>query len=327
MFTKRQTGALLKIPELKEWTINRGLSLDEVGVYYYKFFVRPITNYVDIKDAVLCDCAAGLGWLSFAFLLCGGKAAVLVEPNEVKYRIAQQIVEIVGVRDKCTFFDSLLQEIALPDKSIDVFASIETLEHVGLANIGECLKKINRLTRRLVIVTAPNRLFPIDSHDTRLPFAHWLPKPLRRTYISAFGKRDTDLNEYPVPWTLFKNLKDFRPISKALVFNNVDAWRRAYPLLIPYQRRGYRSRPPRSQDIMLSFLSQLLGRYSFVATWNLSSVWLAKNEPAVSHLATSSAGLDDPSSRLRGFAGPVCRSAAGSFMPTDAVGRSHRSRD
>jgi hypothetical protein len=218
MITREQRAALLKIPELKEWTVRRGFSLDQVAIYYNKFFVSPMTDCVDIGQSVLCDCAAGLGWLSFAFLLRGGKAAVLVEPDGVKFRIIQEIAEIVGVTDKCTFLNSFLQDIALADKSVDIFASIETLEHVRAANIEECVKKINDLTRRLVIVTAPNRLFPIDSHDTRLPFAHWLPKPLRRIYVSAFGKVDTDLNDYPAPWTLFANLKDFRPISRALVF-------------------------------------------------------------------------------------------------------------
>lgn len=275
MPTNEQRNMLLEIPELREMATTK--PLQQVIEHYDKFFITPMRNHIDIGEAVLCDCAAGLGWLSFAFLLGGGKAAVLVEPNGVRMHIARGISDILGVADKCTFFDCYMQDIPLPDNSVDVFASIETLEHVGAGNIDKCIRKINSLTRKLVIVTAPNRLFPIDSHDTRLPFAHWLPKTLRRAYCSAFGQDDIPLNHYPGPWNLLANLKSFRPISKALVFENTDAWRRAYPLLIPYQYGGYRSRPPRSQEIVLSFLSTVLGRYSFVATWNLSSMWIAKS--------------------------------------------------
>lgn len=277
MISEEQIDKILEIPEILEWITLRRFALDQVVEYYDKFFIAPMRNRLDISQAVLCDCAAGLGWLSFAFLLRGGKAAVLVEPDDVKFRIAQEVGDILGVADKCTFLDCYMQDIPLADKSVDVFASIETLEHVGAENINRCLKKINCLTRRLVIVTAPNRLFPIDGHDTRLPFAHWLPKTLRKAYCSAFGKGDIGLNKYPGPWNVLANLSAFRPVSKALVFEDVGAWRRAYPLLIPYPNGGYRARPPRSQDIVLSSLSAVLGRYSFVATWNLSSMWVAKS--------------------------------------------------
>jgi hypothetical protein len=279
MISKEQINMLLEIPEL--WEMATVRPLDQVIEYYDKFFITPMKNYVDIDEAVLCDCSAGLGWLSFAFLLRGGKAAVLVEPDKVKIHIAREIGDILGVADKCTFLDCYMQDIPLADNSVDIFASIETLEHVGAVNIDKCIRKMNSLTRTLVIVTAPNRLFPIDSHDTRLPFAHWLPRTLRRAYCSAFGKRiDLRLNHYPGPWNVLANLKNFRPISKALVFEDISAWRRAYPLLIPYQNGGYRSRPPRSQEIVLSLLSAVLGRYSFVATWNLSSMWMAKRNEA-----------------------------------------------
>jgi len=39
---------------------------------------------------------------------------------------------------------------------------------------------------RHVFVTTPNRFFPIEVH-TLLPFAHWLPTPLREQAIRSRG--------------------------------------------------------------------------------------------------------------------------------------------
>ena len=38
----------------------------------------------------------------------------------------------------------------------------------------------------LFIIITPNRFYPIDFH-TKLPFLHWLPKPLHRLILKILG--------------------------------------------------------------------------------------------------------------------------------------------
>lgn len=306
MISQREIDAMLEIPELRAFYELRRYPFDEVLRYYDKFFVAPAAKHIDMSQSTLCDCGTGLGWLSFAFLLRGGKAAMLVDADETTITLARKIGVLLGLADRCTFHCCTMQDIPLPDKSVDVFTSVETLEHVGASNIAACVDKINRVTRRLIIITAPNWLFPIDHHTTRLPFVHWLPKPLRGKFSRAALKRNEefrakflhlydelsdkahikldphglDIAEPPKPWTLFAGLKDFRPISKALTFDNVDGWKAAFPVLIPYGGHGLETGPPRSQEIILSTLSTLLGRWSFFLNWNLSAMWLARSTKA-----------------------------------------------
>jgi len=73
--------------------------------------------------------------------------------------------------------------LPFPDQSFDVVHCSAVWEHVGNANnqkklLTECL----RVTRRGLMLTTPNRWFPIEFH-CQLPFLHWLPKSVFRHLI------------------------------------------------------------------------------------------------------------------------------------------------
>jgi SAM-dependent methyltransferase len=75
-----------------------------------------------------------------------------------------------------TYVQGDATQLPFADKSFDVFFSNAVIEHVGgperqQAFVDEAL----RVARR-VMITTPNRWFPIEVH-TRLPFVHWLPDP------------------------------------------------------------------------------------------------------------------------------------------------------
>lgn len=301
MLSEQQITDLLQIPELKIWYELRRYPFDDVLRYFDKFFVTPASRHLDLSTSTLCDSGCGVGWLSFAFLLRGGKAAVLVDADAAQLGLARKIADVLQLADRCTFHCCRLQDIPLADKSVDLFTSVETLEHVGAGNVAACVDKINRVTRRVVIVTAPNWLFPIDNHTTGRPFVHWLPRRLRDRFNAAamvehqefrekFRKMegqtgsnadappsgDIEAAEPPKPWTLAAHLTDFRPVSTALTFPSVADWKAAFPVLFPYPGQGRRTHPSRTQSLILSVLSPALGRWSFFLNWNLSALWLAR---------------------------------------------------
>ena len=62
------------------------------------------------------------------------------------------------------------------------------LEHVGSeTDRRRFVSEINRVADR-ALLTTPNRWFPVDSH-TKLPFLHYLPKPLFDWMLERLGKR------------------------------------------------------------------------------------------------------------------------------------------
>ncbi|MFC4347826.1 class I SAM-dependent methyltransferase [Kordiimonas lipolytica] len=233
-----------QVVELQNNREHNSLKIAETLRYMAAMYVKPLRDHVHIEDAVLCDCAAGFGWLAFAYLLSGGKHAILVEPHAGKLEASRKLAAVLGVADRCEFRNDLLQDLSLADKSVDVFASIETLEHVGRKNIRAAVANIARVTRRVVLLTAPNQLSPLVSHDAGVPFSHWLPIGWRRPFCRMLGVSHSEYHHFPAPWHLGGLRKDFRPSASALVFRDFRAWRDHYPIYSPYAGGRWKMAPP-----------------------------------------------------------------------------------
>lgn len=72
------------------------------------------------------------------------------------------------------------------DDEFDIGFSSAVIEHVGTREQQRMfLSELVRVSRR-AFLTTPNRWFPVELH-TRLPFLHWLPRPLHRRALRALG--------------------------------------------------------------------------------------------------------------------------------------------
>jgi ubiquinone/menaquinone biosynthesis C-methylase UbiE len=80
--------------------------------------------------------------------------------------------------------------LALPyaDKSFDYGHSSAVLEHVGsFENQVRFIAELDRVSRKGVFLTTPNRWFPIEFHSV-LPLVHWLPRHLFWRVLRATGR-------------------------------------------------------------------------------------------------------------------------------------------
>jgi len=273
ILSDKQVARIRDVPGLKSNRDYAGLDIARTLDYWSRRYVRPLAGYTDIAGKTLCDCAAGFGWLGFAFLMAGGGKAVLVEPLPGKHQAARDIAAILGLAERCEFHDCYMQDLALPDRSVDIFASVETLEHVGRANIRPCLETIVRLTRELVLLTTPNALFPLEWHDSRLFFTHWLPRAVRRPYARLFGRRNELFNDFVPPWALAPLRRSFTPVSRVMMYADMAAWRASYPFYSPYGDFPVKQRPPAILAAYYALTSALLGRRAHWLAPNLASVW------------------------------------------------------
>ena len=126
----RQIRAL---PHLADGTYSN-LDIDGTIDFMTRRYVTPMAQRYDLSEVTLADGAAGYGWLSIAFLLRGGRDAILIDPDARRLENAEEICHILGVANRCRFVNRTLQETGLENDSVDIFASIETLEHVGRPN-------------------------------------------------------------------------------------------------------------------------------------------------------------------------------------------------
>ncbi|MGH6979688.1 MAG: class I SAM-dependent methyltransferase [Stellaceae bacterium] len=281
-FIPTRLGTLADIDYLRGYDsgIYRDLDCELTLDYMRRRFVAPLAKHLDINAATMLDCAAGFGWLSFAYLLAGGKHAVLVEMDDERLDAARAIASRLGVERRCTFVPARIQDIDLGDDGVDIFASVETLEHVGRENIGASIRNMARTASRAVVLTTPNFLFPKVAHDTELPLAHWLPAGLRRRYAASKGRAAMDRgNQFLLPWHLAPLAAKFRPISRYQTFETATEYDRFYPHYMPYgavEAQRYRTSPKRGQRALHRALAATLGRYSFALAPNLASVWLRR---------------------------------------------------
>src|SRR6478735_6979745 len=79
------------------------------------------------------------------------------------------------------------RDLPFADAEFDLGFSNAVVEHVAGGRDGQrqFVHELCRVAGR-VFVTTPNRYFPLEVH-TLLPFAHWLPHPLREPLLKARG--------------------------------------------------------------------------------------------------------------------------------------------
>jgi hypothetical protein len=274
-------AAIADIPYFRDFSagLYRDLDLDGTLDYMRRRFVAPLARQVEIGNATLLDCASGFGWLAFAYLLSGGARAILVDMDEQRLEAARQIAARLQLLPRCEFRSGPLQDIDIAENGVDIFASIETLEHVGRGNIAACVRTMARTARRAVLLTTPNFLFPVVAHDTELPLAHWLPAGWRRRYAEAAGRAELDRgNQFLTPWDLAPLAGKFRPVSRYLTFDRLEDYDSFYPHYMPYgpSRHRHRAKPKAGQRALQILLGKAFGRWSFALSPSLASLWVRR---------------------------------------------------
>ena len=96
-----------------------------------------------------------------------------------------------------------------------------------------------RAAPNLLVLTTPNLWFPIVTHDTRLPFCHWLPIPLRHRYAPIFKRMSCEKNNlFWSPKAHDRQLIEFKRVSRFLHYKSMDRFLETFPCYLPYGRGG-----------------------------------------------------------------------------------------
>lgn len=245
-----------------------GLNLNAVIDDYMYSFVEPLLR-LNPNPSVVADIGAGYGWLAFAFALRTNARVIVAEYFEVRLDAARQIAEIIGVADRMEWINASIASLPIPDKAVDAAYCIEVIEHTGIDPA--FVRELARITRDVLVITSPNKLFPIIGHDTVLPFCHWLPLPMRDRYARLFKRSHLQHNNlFWTPGQVFAALPDFQRVSSFLQFENYAQYRAAREHLggrggvVGLCKHAYYS------------LVGALGRFGIYVTPNLASTYRRK---------------------------------------------------
>jgi len=222
------------IPHLKN-SIYHNLDISGTLDFFTRRYVNPLARLFDISNAVIVDCAAGYAWFAIAYILAGGKAAIAVDVDAGRLAAAKEIARILSVHQAIDFITAPIQEIPLSPNQADIFVSVETLEHIGQENIPAALHRIKEIASQGVLLTTPNKFFPMVAHDTFLPFAHWLSPGLRHIYAKLCSRETMNHNNHflsPVDLNIL--LDKFKPASSCLTFHDFEDYYNHFPFYLPY---------------------------------------------------------------------------------------------
>ena len=232
-----QVEKILSVPHFRDshyakWNINRLLGM------YIVCFVDQILKYdKEAKIDTIADVGTGYGWLAIACALRTAAKIIAVDVNAERLAAAKEISALFGVKERIDWRVGSIGELPLDDQHADVTFCVEVIEHVGLDR--KIVYDLGRTTRDFLVITTPNKIFPLINHDTSLPFCHWLPLRARDHYAALFGRRRLqDNNLFWSPSRLLSALGDFDRTSGFLQFATYSDFVSAEHLLEPDPTEG-----------------------------------------------------------------------------------------
>jgi ubiquinone/menaquinone biosynthesis C-methylase UbiE len=261
--SSEQVEAIRRVPHFARSEYAR-LNLNEVLDGYVCDFVEPLLRLAGPPRKV-ADIGTGYGWLAFAFALATDASVTAIEYDGPRLEAARRIAEILGVADRIEWKQASIASLPLPDCSMDAVYCIEVIEHTGVH--AEFVAQLCRISRDVLVITTPNKLFPVINHDTALPFCHWLPLRVRDVYASAFGRSGRQENNlFWSPRTLFRSVGGFRRVSHFMQFASYADFRQ---YRLPGERRSLLRHCRNAYFTLVS----LLGRHSVYLLPNLASTF------------------------------------------------------
>lgn len=158
------------------------------------FPMSIIAKELEIKSSRVLDAGCGTGVNVVAFAR-EGATVTGIDIDELSleiaaYRTAQEQLAVEIRTGDVTAMD-------FDDDSFDIVISHQVLEHVPSDE--DQIKAVEEMWRVLapggfLFIQTPNRWFPIDSHDSVLPFAHWLPAKMSARYTELFNRIPSHVN-------------------------------------------------------------------------------------------------------------------------------------
>ena len=192
--------------------------------------IRRICLYENIVSKRVLDAGSGEGGLVVALNLMNCMA-VGADIKGGNISISKLRARLAGLPENI-FIHCDASGLPFDDGSFDIVVMNEVLEHV--ADVRAAMKEVTRVLKDggLFFARVPNALWPFEGH-VNLWFPHWLPGPMRKSYVRAFRPRKgfesgdlDDIRYHAYPGWRREVAPFFRQVlSNKKLYNNLMAGR------------------------------------------------------------------------------------------------------
>ena len=180
--------------------------------------VSFVQKYIDINDKEVLEIGCGTGQNMVCYSAAGAKHVygIDIDPNAVeisRLRCKEESIEFSVMVGDC------LKE-NFGGAKYHIINCIGVLEHVSRVHQEKLVMKMLSLLRPggILFIQVPNKSCIIDSHDSKLPFAHWIPRHAGERYARFFGRTAPQWN--PMHYTALKKM--INNAESAEILNNID---------------------------------------------------------------------------------------------------------
>ena len=146
---------------------------------------------LQLSDFAVLDFGSGLGQLGPFFFECGAKHVICAEIDQKLLDLSRTYLEDLGHYDDCEYLlvDECDDLAGIDAESIDLIVASEVFEHILPPYRAKTLRALYSKLKPggIIVITAPNRLYPKDGHTTGLWFAAWLPTRIGAWYARTFA--------------------------------------------------------------------------------------------------------------------------------------------
>lgn len=177
----------------RNWRIAAGVGSDSARRVWVERLSRDRTSIVPWLDTVftlpgssILEIGGGRGASTVA-LAEQGAAVTVLDVNPVALLAAKQSLDAASLRAHHVLGNAADPPLQ-PGAGFDAVIFWASFEHMTSDERRRSLLAAwNHLTPAgvLVVIEAPNRLWPFDSHTSDLPFFHWLPDDLATRYTAG----------------------------------------------------------------------------------------------------------------------------------------------
>ena len=236
-----------------------------------RYVLNAPIKAAEFAGKTVSDIGCGFGWLAMAYAIWTDARVIAVELDVPRLEAGRRIAEILGLEEAIDWRAGSVTAVPLKDREATLVYCIEVLEHIQRDE--RALQELQRVTDQYLVLTTPNLFAPVIGHDTRLPFCHWLPFPLRDIYAKTFRRQHkNDKNLFWSPLALKSHLDKFARISNFLHYQRFQDYLDTFPYYSPYVRGGARKEISLGSYLYLRSMS-LLGRSSFLLMHNLAGTF------------------------------------------------------
>ena len=157
------------------------------GVEGQKGMARLVSNWMNLENARVLVIGSYLGAEAIAYALCGARV-VGIDLDEEALELSRELTQRYGLDIDIQCLDGA--DTGFPDASFDYISCAQVLEHLPPERQPVMLKEIWRMLKPggLVWIDTPNQHSFKDSHDTGLPFIHWLPRSMKIPLARKLGR-------------------------------------------------------------------------------------------------------------------------------------------